>query len=422
MAVIKYKNLEGDLVELPIMINYTPKTAYDLAVECGFSGTIEEWLESLKGILTKDSIEGLLTGDINTHTHPASIIAEDSNHRFITDTERGTWNNKISVESYPFIQNTVSDANTFITNGYKKTTPTTTNLPTDMANWGIIQCVMENLSSGTGTQLYYITAGTYKGYMYVRSVENKGWGQWYKISTFSGSYNDLTDKPTISSDYTLPIATATTLGGIKVGTGLNIADGVLNTTGSGVADSIEWDNVQNKPNVATQDYVNTNINSLQKLQISQTEPIDTSVKLWIDDSENITTTLAILNDSLESSDNVWSSSKTMRSVNEVETRLTEMITTHSHPNRLVTVDIVDTVLNLTTDRYQTTTMITGTTIVLPTVTSFTEIYLFFKADSDLILSLPSCKWQNIPTIKSGKYYELVFTYTTEWIGGVIVYG
>lgn len=421
MTVIKYKNSEGNLAELPMMINYTPKTAYDLAVECGFSGTMEEWIESLKCTISKNVIENLLTGDISTHTHQASIISQDANNRFVTDAEKTTWN-KISSEGYTFIQSAISDANTFITNGYKKTTTTTTNLPAGMGNWGIIQCIMENLSGVTGTQLYYITAGAYKGYMYVRSVENRVWGQWYKISTFSGSYNDLADKPVIPNEYTLPVATTTSLGGVKIGTGLSITEGVLSTSGGGVADSVEWSNVQNKPNVATQDYVNTNINSLQKLQVSQTEPIDTSVKLWIDDSQSISTTLAILNDNLESSDNVWSSSKTMRSVNDIETRLTNTINTHTHPNRLVTVDIVDTVLNLTTDRYQTTTMITGTTITLPTVTSFTEIYLFFKADSDLTLALPSCKWQNVPTIKSEKYYELVFTYTTEWIGGVIVYG
>lgn len=34
-------------------------------------------------------------------------------------------------------------------------------------------------------------------------------------SSFSGSYNDLTDKPTIPEPYTLPVASSTTLGGVK---------------------------------------------------------------------------------------------------------------------------------------------------------------------------------------------------------------
>lgn len=104
-------------------------------------------------------------------------------------------------------------------------------------------------------------------------------------TAFSDDYNDLTNKPTKlsefkndagylktytetdptvpnhvknitqeqinawnnPSEYTLPTASADTLGGVKVGAGLSISNGVLNTTGGGVADSVEWNNVQNKP-------------------------------------------------------------------------------------------------------------------------------------------------------------------------------
>ena len=47
----------------------------------------------------------------------------------------------------------------------------------------------------------------------------------------------------------LPIASANTLGGIKVGAGLSInpETGVLSATGGGTADSVEWDNVLSKP-------------------------------------------------------------------------------------------------------------------------------------------------------------------------------
>jgi hypothetical protein len=50
----------------------------------------------------------------------------------------------------------------------------------------------------------------------------------------SGSFNDLIYKPTIPAEYSLPTASASTLGGIKVGNNLSIdGDGVL-TAGSGV--------------------------------------------------------------------------------------------------------------------------------------------------------------------------------------------
>ena len=83
---------------------------------------------------------------------------------------------------------------------------------------------------------------------------------------FSGSYNDLTDTPTIPTvptnisaftndagyittadlpaPYTLPAATTSTLGGIIVGAGLTISSGgVLSATGGGVADSVAWGNI-----------------------------------------------------------------------------------------------------------------------------------------------------------------------------------
>ena len=49
------------------------------------------------------------------------------------------------------------------------------------------------------------------------------------------------------NNYTLPTASADTLGGIKVGAGLEINSGVLSATGGGTADSVDWSNVQNKP-------------------------------------------------------------------------------------------------------------------------------------------------------------------------------
>lgn len=75
--------------------------------------------------------------------------------------------------------------------------------------------------------------------------------EWNNKSSFSGNYNDLTNKPSIPSEYVLPEASSTTLGGVKVGTGLSITNGVLSATGGGVADSVDWSNVQNKPTIPT---------------------------------------------------------------------------------------------------------------------------------------------------------------------------
>lgn len=48
-------------------------------------------------------------------------------------------------------------------------------------------------------------------------------------------------------NYTLPTASADTLGGVKVGAGLDIKNGVLSATGGGTADAVDWENVINKP-------------------------------------------------------------------------------------------------------------------------------------------------------------------------------
>lgn len=86
---------------------------------------------------------------------------------------------------------------------------------------------------------------------HVKNITQDNINTWNGKSDFSGSYNDLSDKPTIPSAYTLPTASASTLGGVKVGAGLSISNGVLSATGGGTADSVDWANIQNKPSTFT---------------------------------------------------------------------------------------------------------------------------------------------------------------------------
>lgn len=57
----------------------------------------------------------------------------------------------------------------------------------------------------------------------------------------------------VGTSYMLPIATADTLGGVKIGAGLEInpATGVLSATGGGTADSVDWSNITSKPDFKT---------------------------------------------------------------------------------------------------------------------------------------------------------------------------
>lgn len=88
---------------------------------------------------------------------------------------------------------------------------------------------------------------------------------WGKIKTLVGGKVDKVEGKGLSSNdftaaektklerlenYTLPAAAADVLGGVKVGAGLSISQGVLSATGGGTADSVDWANIQNKPDVA----------------------------------------------------------------------------------------------------------------------------------------------------------------------------
>lgn len=89
----------------------------------------------------------------------------------------------------------VSNLNTFLVNGYRKTTASTSNMPSG-GSWGVVLNVMENLAGKTGFQFYYGCSGTLKGQTWLRFVENNNWGTWSKLSTFSGNYGDLANIPT----------------------------------------------------------------------------------------------------------------------------------------------------------------------------------------------------------------------------------
>jgi hypothetical protein len=70
---------------------------------------------------------------------------------------------------------------------------------------------------------------------------------------FSGSYNDLTNKPTIPSAYTLPTATDTILGGVKIGSNITINAGIISVA---APFSGSYNDLTNKPDIPTTVTVN----------------------------------------------------------------------------------------------------------------------------------------------------------------------
>lgn len=84
-------------------------------------------------------------------------------------------------------------------------------------------------------------------------------------------------KSEIPEEYTLPIATAEALGGIKVGAGLSInaETGVLNATGGGTADSVDWANITSKPETfkpEAHQHVTSDITDLQD-KLDEKQPV-----------------------------------------------------------------------------------------------------------------------------------------------------
>ena len=92
---------------------------------------------------------------------------------------------------------------------------------------------------------------------------------------------------------------------------------------------------------------------------------------------------------------------------------------------LETIHAVNNTVILTTSRYQEVTLANENTIVLPTVTKFTEIHLFFDTTAAINVTFPEgIAWQNgkEPVIGENRHYELIFTYRNGlWLGGYIEY-
>ena len=150
------------------------------------------------GFITGSKLEGkgyLVASDIENkadrkelHNHANKSVIDN-----ITNEKINQWN-----KSIPFENSQIDNANTWLTTGYTKTKDSTTNLPpqcnTTTDKWGVLQFVKES-DQGTGTQLFYPIDGKYKGRVFVRSIVRRTPNAWTLLSTFSGSYADLTDIP-----------------------------------------------------------------------------------------------------------------------------------------------------------------------------------------------------------------------------------
>ena len=96
-----------------------------------------------------------------------------------------------------------------------------------------------------------------------------------------------------------------------------------------------------------------------------------------------------------------------------------------YTSSLTTKTVSNGTLTLGTEFHQYAAISSATTIKLPSVSSFTEIHLFFNWPANVSVTMPSgVKWQQGVMYGPGHVHEFVFTYVKNigWLGGCVVYG
>ena len=190
------------------------------------------------------SVDGA-TGDVVTNAVKTTTqtLTDDQKQQARTNIGAGTssfdgdYNSLINKPTIPTKTSQLTNDSGFITDaaltGYAKTT----DIPTKISQ-------LDNDS-------YYITASEAP----VQSVNSKTGAVQLNASDV-GALPDTTVIPSKTSQLDndsgfitdIPIASATQLGGVKVGAGLSVTEnGVLSATGGGTADAVEWNNVLDKP-------------------------------------------------------------------------------------------------------------------------------------------------------------------------------
>lgn len=112
-----------------------------------------------------------------------------------------------------------------------------------------------------------------------------------KPTLFSGSYTDLTNKPTIPAAYSLPTATNSSLGGVIVGTGLSIdGSGVVTATGGATTSATFTAVVGVDRTIDTFDTATSNYKTVEyTLYISNNTKIQSQKVLLMQDGTNVYT-------------------------------------------------------------------------------------------------------------------------------------
>ena len=108
---------------------------------------------------------------------------------------------------------------------------------------------VESMPTGDLVQLHMTTVGGMQSDANIRKATTELAGVMSAVDK-----NKLDGIADGANNYTLPIASATALGGIKLGSGLSAtSDGTVSVSADVVAGAVQWNSIENKPNVAILD-------------------------------------------------------------------------------------------------------------------------------------------------------------------------
>ena len=173
---------------------------------------------------------------------------------------------------------------------------------------------VKSMPTGDLVQLHMTTVGGMQSDVNIRKATTELAGVMSAVDK-----NKLDSIAYGANNYTLPIASATALGGIKLGSGLYAtSDGTVSVSADVVAGAVQWDSIENKPNVAilgTGDADGTNANSGRIL--FQTEQNNDGYVLIGHDGESYSINITQDNENDSSTIYIWPSAISVSSTEKI---------------------------------------------------------------------------------------------------------
>lgn len=231
--------------------------------------------------------------------------------------------------------------------------------------------------------------------IHYREREGYSWSEWSTTGSSSGGGSTPT--------YELPTATSSVLGGVKIGSNIDISNGTISvaTATSSVLGLVK---------------AGTNIDISNGVISVATGSASTLGLLKVGANLSVAGGTVSVNNATTGMKGVASFNSNDFDVSSGAVSL--------KGKTIVNKTIASGTLTLGTEEYQKcTSMADATEIVLPAGSGYMTLHLFFDTTAALTLIFPNIKWESVPEIKANKTYEFIFTYEgAKWLGGYVEYG